>query len=115
MPLCEIVVALADAIAEQRPFLTPEEACLLHVVRGIPYYRDIRRLDAWEEACNKVTPDNLTSTETGELLEEVLMLGECNLFQAFEPNRTREFYERLVPFFASRGVTIPTNPDLSDW
>lgn len=113
MGVCQVVVQMANAIEAVRSPLTPREACWLYVIRGLPYYYAIKRLELWEAACNKVTPEPETVTEW--LLDEVQMLGLCNLYQAFQPERTRELYDRLVPFFAERGVAIPEHPDLSDW
>ena len=115
MALCEVVAAIADAVIGRRQPLTPAEACLLHVIKGIPLYRDIKRLDAWETAVNAVTPHDLPSTNTGRLIEELIMLGLCNLYQRFQPQRTQEYYKRLVPFFAEAGETLPEEPDLSGW
>jgi hypothetical protein len=115
MALCEVVAAIADAVVDGRQPLTATEACLLHVIKGIPLYRDIKRLDAWESAVNTVTPDDLPSTQTGGLIDELIMLGRCNLYQQFQPQRTQEYYARLVPFFAQAGVTLPKEPDLSGW
>ena len=115
MALCETVAVIADLMIEGPSALTLNERCLLHVIRNIPFYRDIGRLDLWESACGDVTPDNLTDTETGLLLDELIMLGRCNLYQAFQPQRTREYYDQLIPYFAERGVNIPADADLSCW
>ncbi|MBL8851498.1 MAG: hypothetical protein JNG89_17575 [Planctomycetaceae bacterium] len=94
--------------------MTPRESRWIEQLKTIVHYRDQRRLDLWEEACCREEPYPLEST-TDELLVEVQMLGRCNLYQAFQPERTRAYYERLIPFFAERGVQIPPAPDLSAW
>jgi hypothetical protein len=113
--LCEVVAAIADAVIVGRQPLTATEAALLQVIKGISYYRDIKRLDAWESAVNEITPRDLASTNTGRLIEELIMLGLCNLYQQFQPRRTQEYYARLVPIFAEAGIRLPKEPDLSGW
>jgi hypothetical protein len=118
MGVCEVVEQMASAVAGARQPLSPREACWVYLLRGAVHYRDLRRLDLWENACNAVCsavspPVPMTATE--ELLEEVQMLGLCNLYQAFQEERTRSYYERLIPFFEERGVRIPASPDLSAW
>ena len=114
MGVCEVVVQMADAVAAAHGPLTPCEACWVHLLRGAVHYRAIGRLDLWEAACNAVTPPAPESV-TEELLDEVQMLGLCNLYQAFQEARTRAFYDRLIPFFEERGVRLPPCPDLSEW
>src|SRR5438093_922463 len=111
MGVSGVVVQLAEAVAAARQPLTPREACWLYLLRGMALYLALSRLDLWEAACNAVAPPTPCSA-TEELLEEIQMLGLCNLYQAFDEARTREFYARLVPYFAERGVTIPVAPNL---
>src|SRR5215471_17625762 len=116
MGVCEVVVQMADAVAAARGPLTPREACWVHLLRGAVHYRAIGRLDLWEAACNAVTPPTpAPETITEELLDEVQMLGLCNLYQAFQEARTRAYYDRLRLFFEERGVPIAPSPDLSGW
>ncbi len=113
MALCEIVEQLAD-IAFQSLDLTDSDREWLAQIRRIVHFRDICRLDEWEAAVNSASPPQIVTTNH-ELISEIEMLGLCNLYQAFQPKRTLRFYQRLVPFFAQHGVTIPTDVDLSDW
>src|SRR5262249_1065842 len=85
-----VVVQMAEAVAAGRQPLSPREACWLHLLRGMPFYLGIGRLDLWEAACNAVSPRTPAGV-TEELLAEVEMLGQCNLYQAFDERRTREF------------------------
>jgi hypothetical protein len=64
---------------------------------------------------NAIMPEDLESTEAGHLIDELIMLGLCNLYREFQPQRTLELYARLVPIFAEAGVTLPKDPDLSGW
>ena len=114
MSLCEVVIELADAVAEARQPLTSREERWIEQIRRIGHFHDIRRLDLWEEEVGSVAPRRIL-TATEELLAEIEMLGRCNLYQAFQVERTCRYYARLVPLFAERGVKIPEAPDLSDW
>jgi len=117
MPLCEAVLQLADAVEEQAQApLTEREKSWLAALRQIVEYRRQSRLDLWERAVNEAGLNaSQPANATEELLSEIEMLGMCNLYQAFQVERTRDFYARLIPYFAERGVTIPASPDLSGW
>jgi hypothetical protein len=114
MALCEVVVEICDLVEAVRRPLTSQERSWLHAIRGIVWHRDKKRLDLWETECNEASPAKVC-TETEELLAEVEMLGMCNLYQAFQEQRTREYYARLEPFFCERGILLPSSPDLSGW
>ena len=114
MALCEVVVEMCDLIEVLRGPLTPEEKSWLGAIRSIVSWKDKKRLDLWESECNKASPDKV-HTETEELLAEAEMLGMCNLYQAFQEQRTREYYARLELFFAERGILLLSSPDLSGW
>jgi hypothetical protein len=113
MALCEVVIQMADAVAAVRAPLTPSEQLRVENLRQIVRFRDMRRLDLWESLVN--SQKGRPKTPTGELLDEVEMLGMCNLYQKFQVERTREYYSRLVRFFAENGVHIPESPDVSTW
>jgi hypothetical protein len=114
MGVCDVVEQMANAVAAAHQPLSAREACWVHLLRAAVLYRDLGRLDLWEAACSEVSPLG-PRTHTEELLEKVQMLGQCNLYQAFQEGRTRAFYERLIPFFEERAVHLPPCPDLSTW
>jgi hypothetical protein len=114
MGVCDVVVQMADAVAAARQPLSSSESRWWQAIREISEYQLVQRLDLWEANCNVASPPE-PSSPTEELLEEVQMLGLCNLYQAFDEQRTCEFYERLVPYFAQRGVIIPKLVDLTGW
>jgi len=114
MGICEVVVQMADAVACARQPLTQQEKDWIDQLRTITDYCERKRLDLWESAC-KAAAGAATDSATSELLSEIQMLGQCNLYQRFNESRTRAFYERLIPFFAQHGVHIPPAPDLATW
>lgn len=117
MPLCETVILLAEAVEEQSTVpLTDREQAWITAIKKIVEFRDQSRLDLWEAAVNQAgLQDSQPATQTEELLAEIEMLGMCNLYQEFQVERTREYYDRLVRFFTERGVEISISPDLSGW
>jgi hypothetical protein len=114
MPLCEVVATVAMTMAERLSRPTKEEACLIHFLQAMPLLRDIGRLDLWESICDEV---DLSGSERSVrlLMEEIIMFGKSNLYQAFDVNRTTEYYRRLSLSFAQMGVELPHNPDVSGW
>ena len=70
------------------------------------FYRDWRRLDLWEQACNHLADDN-PSLENEQLLNDVYWLGFENLYGAFQEVVTREIYQSLVERFAEAGIELP--------
>jgi hypothetical protein len=114
MALCEVVAAAAEAVANARQPLTPKEMVFVHLLRGMPFYRDWRRLDLWEQACNHLADDD-PSLETERLLNDVYWLGFENLYGAFQEPVTQEIYQSLVKNFADTGIELPKDPDLSGW
>ena len=114
MALCEVVAAAAGAITASRQPLTPKEALVVHLLQAMPLYRDLRRLDLWEQAVNQVAPLE-ESSETERLLSDIYSLGWQNLYQAFQAARTQDFYRSFVERFAEAGIDLPRDPDLSGW
>jgi hypothetical protein len=116
MPLCEVVAELADSIASVRHPFTPREAFLLHLLRSMPLYRDIHRLDLWDHCCGQVMKmRNGELTETERLIDFVWELGAENLYGAFDRPVTKTCFDRVAPDLVSAGIPVPKAPDLSGW
>jgi hypothetical protein len=114
MGLSEVVASLAEAIAAARQPLSPREAYLLHVLRGMPLYRDIGRLDLWESAYNEVAPADGAS-ETERLIDDLFGLGQYNLYGAFDAGGTVTYYHRLLASLAGSGIKPPPVADIQNW
>jgi hypothetical protein len=114
MALCEVVAAIAEAIESVRQPLTNREAFLLHVLKSMPLYRNVGKLDLWEYVYDQIAPkEKLTDTE--KLMDDVLEFGRANMYSAFDPMFVRECYDRIVPTLTRAGIPLPTSPDLSGW
>jgi hypothetical protein len=114
MALCDFVSESATSLAHERAPLSVREAYLAYVLQGMPYFRNVRRLDLWESDYRAVAPDGNPS-ETEQLLDELFELGRYNLYAAFSSEGTLECYERLRQKFASAGQDLPEAADLSNW
>src|SRR5207245_11511689 len=110
MPFCEVVASVGHAIAAARHPVTAREAYLLYVLRGMPLYRDVNRLDLWEYAYNQVAPDEAKSI-TEQMIDIVFELGAENLYGAFEESITRRVYRDVLSSLAAQGIIAPEDPD----
>jgi hypothetical protein len=114
MGLSEVVASLADAIATARQPLTPREAYLFFILRGMPLFRDIRRLDLWELAYKQVAPDEGTS-ETERLIDSLFELGEHNMYGAFDVLGTLKYYRELLTMLAESGIRVLQVDEIQGW
>src|SRR5215213_2746220 len=110
MSLCEVISELAALVARQRAPLSAREAYLAFILTGMPYFRDIRRLDLWETAYNGVAPDRGAS-QTEQLLEELFQLGQYNLYGAYSPEGTQRCYRDLRQKFIAAGLNTAWSVD----
>lgn len=115
MGVSEVTSEIASAIGQQNTPLTPREAYLLWVLRGMPLFREIRRLDLYETAYSQAAPDDgLSSTE--KLIDAVYWLGANWFYGAYDAENTRQYYfEELMPLLVRHGIKSPADPDLSKW
>ena len=114
MSLCEFISEVAAILVRERSPMSTREAYLSFVLQGMPYFRDVRRLDLWETAYIEVAPREDPS-QTERLLDELFSLGSYNLYGAFDPEGTRRCYERLREKFTESGHSLPESAHLSDW
>ena len=115
MGVCDVTADIAVAISRVRAPLTAREACLLFILRGMPLFRDIRRLDLFDQAYRDVAPDEGQSA-TERLIDATFWLGADCFYGAYSEASTRDYYTNtLVPLLQKEGVPVPSLPDLSDW
>jgi hypothetical protein len=114
MGLSEIVAELANALTAARQPLTHRERFLLHVLSGMPKYRDVSRLDLWETAYKEVIPDNDLS-ETEQIIDDIFSLGQYNLYGAFDAAGTTDCYNKLAARLAQKGLRLPPVQGVQDW
>jgi hypothetical protein len=116
MGVCQAVAALADALAASGRVLTPQQELLAYLLRAMPLYSEVRRLDAWESACLDVPRLNEgDQSPVGRLLDAVFALGRYNLYAAFDESGTRGEFSDVARQFAEASIPVPAVPDLSDW
>jgi hypothetical protein len=115
MGVCDATAEIAAEIAEKRAPLTTREAYLVFVLRGMPLFRDVGRLDLFDKAYREVAPDEGESA-TERLIEATFWLGANCFYGAYDETCTREYYvNSLLPLLAADAVTVPSSPDLSGW
>src|SRR5438105_14382386 len=116
MGVCDVVAQLADAISASKNPLTARQALLVHLLRAMPMYRDIRRLDCWEAAilnAHAIADDEPSGT--ARLLQAIFEFGPYNLYAAFDESGTRGEFSGLGRELAAAGISPPLDPDLRDW
>lgn len=115
MGVAHVVAELAEAIAAKVP-LTAHQALLVYLLRAMPLYVAVARLDAWEsvilEAVTLREPEQVPVTG---LIDSVFEFGRHNLYTAFDVAGTRREFAILSSHFAMAGLPVPQSPDLSDW
>ena len=114
MGLCEVISEIALLVASQRAPLSEREAYLAFILQGMPYFRNIRRLDLWEAAYQEVAPDT-DASQTEHLFGELFELGRYNLYGAFSQDGIRRGYEELKEKFIACGVSVSHSGDILDW
>ena len=55
MGVSEVTADLAAAISKERAPLSAREGYLLFILRGMPFFRDVRRLDLLDKAYREVS------------------------------------------------------------
>lgn len=115
MGLCEAVADLAVAVANARAPLTAREAYLLYVLRGMPRFRDVARLELWELAYKEVAPPFVGGTQTERLIDAVFELGRNNLYGVYNVPNTAEYYRKISATLAAAGVPLPPAREIRDW
>jgi hypothetical protein len=117
MGVSDVAAGIADAIGRAKAPLSEREAYLVFILRGMPLFRDVRRLDLWDEAYREVaaaTADSMTATE--KLLEAVYELGAECLYGAYSESATRGMYRRSVlPLLEEANIEPPKSLDFSTW
>lgn len=115
MGVSEVTAELAEAISRRRAPLTPREAYLVFILRGMPLFRDIRRFDLFDRAYREVFPDEGQSG-TERLIDATFWLGADCFYGAYSQDSTRNYYMKtLVPLLENEGIAVPRSPDLSAW
>jgi hypothetical protein len=114
MGVSDVTAEIAASIAHQRAPLSPREAYLVFILKGMPLFRDIRRFDLFDKAYREVAPDEGSATE--QLIDAVYWLGADCFYGAFDEASVRRYFtSTLVPLLAKENVPVPVSPDLSDW
>jgi hypothetical protein len=115
MGVSETTADIAATISQVRAPLSSREAQLLLILQGMPYYRDIRRLDLFDTAYREIASEPVQS-ETERLIDALFWLGADCFYGEYSEASTRNYYDNtLVPLFAKAGVPLPESPNLSSW
>lgn len=118
MGVCTTVKALAEALRDAKAPKDPRQQLLIEILRLMPFYGEIRSLDAWEAAFQNAQATNqssLVEDEVTQALEEIFELGRGNLYAAFQADRTERDLERVVAFLQSIEVTYSGPRDVRQW
>jgi hypothetical protein len=115
MGVSEVTADIAAAISLARAPLSARETYLLFILRGMPHFRDIRRLDLFDETYKQVAPDK-DGSSTERLIDALYWLAADCFYGAYnETSTSAYYYNTLVPLLAKEGVSFPESPDLSEW
>ena len=112
--LCDLVSELAKLVGRQCAPLSDREAYLTFVLTGMPYFRDVKRLDIWETAFTNLLEDDFAS-ETERLLGAIYELGSYNLYGAFSSEGTTAAYKVTQQILNDVGLDPPNIVDIPDW
>lgn len=112
MQLSQLIYDLAAMIHAGGVPLTAAQASRLDELMEMPAYFRKRRLDEFEDILKRDVNDG---TPLGELILELEELALCNLYAAFDPQRTLEYYHLIRNRFADLGFPFPYVDAIEDW
>lgn len=116
---CTTVASLAETVRDARAPLTRQHRVLVEMLRLMPLYSEINRLDAWEDACQALILEDEydLGLEVGNLLRMIFELGQYNLYGNFKAADTLEEFSHLCRQLQRAGIKVPPVPEqaLSDW
>jgi hypothetical protein len=115
MGMADTVRSLAEAVAQVKSLTNPRHRICVELLRLMPEYLEIHRLDGWEEAYQDALEPIDDASETGVILWEVFEFGRLNMYGAFNPKLTVKEFARLSSWLTERGINVPTPGDLTDW
>ncbi len=106
---------MAREVEVQSSDLGVEQGEALIVLKKMPEYGKIERLDLWEENFHNAVKKNNGENKNLEIVEEIFELGTYNLYGAFAKKGTQVFYNNLVKKLIEQGFSLRNDMDVSCW
>lgn len=113
--ICETVKALAGAVASAQSPLGPRDRLVVEVLKLMPCYRDVRRLDLWERALHDAMGEDDVKSSARPLLSGIFELARYNLYGAVDEKGTWNEFYRLEKALEGERIFLRRPRSLTDW